>query len=274
MLRLFSPAKINCFLHIIGKRTDGFHEIASLFRTISLGDILSFQKGVRDQVTSSIPSLPVDRTNFVVQALELFRAKTGIQDAYEIHIEKNIPMQAGLGGGSSNASTTLWALNQLNGLPASEDELREWSSEIGSDQAFFFSEGCAYCTGRGERIEAVPPPSSSPSSFTLVKPEEGLSTPLVFQELRAAQKGALLPYSHFSNKYFNDLEAPAFSLAPSLKELKDMLLDSGFHTVVMTGSGTSFFCFGTGSIPSIPSLKSYRCHFIHRKKNNWYTSDL
>ncbi|MCI16132.1 4-diphosphocytidyl-2-C-methyl-D-erythritol kinase, partial [Trifolium medium] len=86
----------------------------------------------------------------IIKALNLYRKKTGTENFFWIHLDKRVPTGAGLGGGSSNAATALWAANQFNGCPATEKELQEWSSEIGSDVPFFFSQGAAYCTGRGE----------------------------------------------------------------------------------------------------------------------------
>ncbi|MBT7461660.1 MAG: 4-(cytidine 5'-diphospho)-2-C-methyl-D-erythritol kinase, partial [Waddliaceae bacterium] len=157
MLKLSSPAKVNLFLKVVRRRDDGFHDIVSLFQTISLEDRLTFSFSEKDKVSCSDPSIPTDGRNLVNKARDLFRKKTGTDATFDIAIEKNIPAEAGLGGGSSNAATTLWALNTLAGNPATHDELREWASELGSDVAFFLSHGTALCTGRGEKIKELPP---------------------------------------------------------------------------------------------------------------------
>jgi 4-diphosphocytidyl-2-C-methyl-D-erythritol kinase len=152
-LNLFSPCKINLFLRITGKRPDGFHDLASLFHVISLGDTIKFSLSPsksRDRLSTNVPGVPVDESNLIIKALNLYRQKTGTDNFFWIHLDKKVPTGAGLGGGSSNAATALWAANQFAGSIASEKDLQEWSGEIGSDIPFFFSRGAAYCTGRGE----------------------------------------------------------------------------------------------------------------------------
>ncbi|GJP37385.1 hypothetical protein CLOM_g21795, partial [Closterium sp. NIES-68] len=131
---------------------DGYHELASLFHAISLGDTLKFSfspSNSRDALTTNAPGVPLDSSNLVIKALDLFRRKTGIQKYFWVHLDKKVPTGAGLGGGSGNAATALWAANRMCGDVASEAELLEWSADIGSDISFFFSQGAAYCTGRG-----------------------------------------------------------------------------------------------------------------------------
>lgn len=141
MLRLFSPAKINLFLRIVSKRPDGYHNLSSVFQTISLGDTLTFdfqeQGKQEDVLTCTDPHLPVNSSNLALKAAELFRRKTGIHHFYKIHLEKIIPIEAGLGGGSSNAATTLWACCQLADIQIPLATLKEWGAEIGSDVPFF-----------------------------------------------------------------------------------------------------------------------------------------
>jgi 4-diphosphocytidyl-2-C-methyl-D-erythritol kinase len=137
-MRFFSPAKLNLFFRVLYKREDQYHEIASLFQAVSLGDFLSIEMSEEDVLSCNDLSLLCDRSNLIMKALDLFRKKTGIKIAVKVHLEKNIPLQSGLGGGSSNAATTLWGLNELCGRPASLRQLQNWSSEIGSDIPFFF----------------------------------------------------------------------------------------------------------------------------------------
>ncbi len=144
MLTLNSPAKVNLFLRILRRRSDGYHDLASLFQAISLYDTIHFALSDHDELTCDKPGIPTDSTNLILKAADLFRRKTGLKFGLKAHLEKRIPHEAGLGGGSSNAATTLWALNQLHGQPASPDELIAWSGEIGSDITFFLSHGTAY----------------------------------------------------------------------------------------------------------------------------------
>ncbi|MES2198630.1 MAG: hypothetical protein V4489_00475, partial [Chlamydiota bacterium] len=114
-LSFLSPAKINVFFKVLRKREDGFHEISSLYQAITLFDTLQIRLSAKDEFTCSDPSLSLDHTNLVNKALNLFRKKTGSSDQFSIHLDKKIPMQAGLGGGSSNAATALWAFSKLLG---------------------------------------------------------------------------------------------------------------------------------------------------------------
>ena len=151
-LNLFSPAKINIFLRIVRRREDGFHDLASLFHVIDLGDDMTFTLlppgSTSDQLTCNFPDVPTDESNLVIKALNLFRRKTGATDRFSVDLFKRVPHGAGMGGGSGNAATTLWAANEMCGRPATAEQLLEWSGEIGSDISVFFSSGAAYCTGR------------------------------------------------------------------------------------------------------------------------------
>ncbi|MCC5831888.1 MAG: 4-(cytidine 5'-diphospho)-2-C-methyl-D-erythritol kinase [Chlamydiales bacterium] len=236
-LTLLSPAKVNLFLRILGKRRDGYHALASLFQTIDLADTLTFTLSKEDSLTCTDSSIVQD--NLVWKALELFRRKTGLQFNISIHLEKKIPLRAGLGGGSSNAATTLKGVNQLLGSPLSHEELQNCSSEIGSDIPFFFSKrGTAYCTGRGEIVRELP---AIEEKFEIYKPKEGLSTADVYKalDLSACSKEdpeeLLEGFIKGKPKYINDLEIPAFKLMPSLARVKEKVNGT------MSGSGTAFF---------------------------------
>ncbi|WP_068468175.1 4-(cytidine 5'-diphospho)-2-C-methyl-D-erythritol kinase [Candidatus Protochlamydia phocaeensis] len=276
MLQLFSPAKINLFLRIVGKRPDGYHELSSLFQTIDLGDHLTYEPCERDSLTCSDPSLPTNSSNLVLKAVELFRRKTGLKVFFKIHLDKHIPYEAGLGGGSSNAATTLWACNLLAKTDIPTEKLRDWSAEIGSDIPFFFSQGTAYCTGRGENVYALP--ALPPRQLWVIKPQGGLSTPEVYrrlnlsvqEEMPGLAKQDLEKYLSGATPSFNDLEKAAFEMRPELNELKQSLLKNGFNTVLMSGSGSSFFCLGDGQLPSDPSYRLFSAQFINRASDRWY----
>lgn len=273
-LTLCSPAKLNLFLRVLRKRQDGFHDIASLFQSIDLCDSLTFNIAEQDKLTCDDPSIPTDRSNLVWKAVDLFRKKTNLNTPFHIDIAKKIPAQAGLGGGSSNAATTLWAINELLGKPATTTELMEWSKEIGSDITFFFSTGTAYCTGRGEKISPLPP--LPPKQLLIVKPPQGLSTPAVYQNFSIDKASKISPEDLLrqcisgKESYINDLEQPAFKLMPDLLQLKERLSSLGFDTVTMTGSGTSFFCSGQGSLPLGNNLQTFSSCFLQRDENDWY----
>jgi 4-diphosphocytidyl-2-C-methyl-D-erythritol kinase len=271
-VKLFSPAKLNLFFRVLRKRDDGFHEIASLMQAISLGDILHFQESSKDSLTLTDPSIPTDERNFIHKARALFREKTGYKRPLTIHVEKNIPAEGGFGGGSGNIATTLWALNELSGQKIEEATLRIWAGEISSDAPFFFSTGTAYVAGRGEEVFSLPPLEKK--TLYLAKPKGGLSTPLVYKYC-TPNVNDLDPKKLLGNALagglegVNDLEYAAFALRPDLFELKEGLIHLGFETVVMTGSGSGFFCIGPVEEPSLPEIQFWKTSYLSRGKQ-WY----
>ncbi|TET98989.1 MAG: 4-(cytidine 5'-diphospho)-2-C-methyl-D-erythritol kinase [Candidatus Stahlbacteria bacterium] len=149
-----SFAKINLGLNILGKREDGYHSIESIFQTISLHDNLHFKlKGDCIEVTSDDEMVPDGPSNLIYKAAKMFEERTGNTIGLKVSLEKKIPVQSGLGGGSSNAATTLLTLNRFFGYPLSLDELTLIASELGSDVPFFIRGGTAYVTGRGEQVQ-------------------------------------------------------------------------------------------------------------------------
>ncbi len=271
-IKLFSPAKVNLFLRVVGRREDGYHNLASLFQAIDLCDTLEFELASSDQLLCDYPHIPKDSSNLVWRAANLFRKKSALDFKIKVTLQKRIPKEAGLGGGSSNAATTLWALNQLFDTPFSEDELRSFAAEIGSDIPFFFSSGRAYCTGRGECVRSLPYQASHVG--LIVKPEVGLSTAEVFSRLSILECSSKDPEELLStfcsggSDYLNDLEKPAFAMVPILKDLKERLLQAGCHSVILTGSGTAFFCESVLPLPS--SFAAIPVNFLHREPHSWY----
>ena len=149
---VFSPAKINLGLWVLGKRPDGYHEIFTLYHTVDFGDNIFIKKSVKLKVSSSSPLVPENEENIVYKALKKFEEWTGIEPNYEIFIEKNIPIGGGLGGGSSNAATVLKAINELEDNPLTEEELFKLASSIGADVPFFLKGGLAIGEGIGDRL--------------------------------------------------------------------------------------------------------------------------
>lgn len=291
--KYFSPSKINLFLRVTARRPDGFHDLASLFHVIDLGDDMTLAKSsseTKDTLICSDASIPTDESNLVIKALNLFRKKTGIRQYFWVELIKKVPHGAGLGGGSGNAATTLFAANQLCGSPATEAELLEWSGEIGSDISVFFSNGAAYCTGRGEIVENVEPPLDLATKMLLVKPPMGCSTPAVFKALDLDGRSTADPLELLKRigadgcsqtVCINDLEAPAFKVLPELAELKDRLesatKDKG-TVVFMSGSGSTIVIVGDDEIPAFVAkdekLFKAPTRLITRKSGEWYTPTL
>lgn len=261
-MELNSPAKLNLFFQVVAKRSDGYHEISSLFQAIDLFDRLFFHRADRDLLTCSDPSLPCDERNLVFKALTLFRSRYRLDFGVHIHLEKRIPIEAGLGGGSGNAATALWGLNVLAGEPATTPELIQLGAVLGSDVPFFFSLGTAHCAGRGEILETQA--LSGPLSGWIAKPDFGLSTPRVYKEVKIGEN------KKTNSRFFNDLELPAFRLEPRLISLKDKLKSMEFDEVVMTGSGTAFFCLGAAAPQPLDGVSFYPFRSITRHPSSWY----
>lgn len=291
-LTLFSPCKINAFLRITNKREDGFHDLASLFHVVSLGDTIKFSLSplnTKDRLSTNVPGIPLDDSNLIIKALNLYRQKTESDNFFWIHLDKKVPSGAGLGGGSSNAATALWAANQFNGCVATEKELQEWSSEIGSDIPFFFSHGAAYCTGRGEVVQDIPPPIPLDVPMVLIKPREACPTAEVYKYLRLDQTSKVDPLTLLEqisrnglsqDVCINDLEAPAFQVLPSLKRLKQRVIAASrgqYDAVFMSGSGSTIVGIGSPDPPQfIYDDNEYEdvflseARFITREVNQWY----
>ncbi|KAH6810779.1 kinase [Perilla frutescens var. frutescens] len=291
-LTLFSPCKINVFLRITGKRADAYHDLASLFHVISLGDKIKFSLSPSkstDRLSTNVPGVPLDERNLIIKALNLFRKKTGVDNYFWIHLDKKVPTGAGLGGGSSNAATALWAANQFSGCVATEKDLQKWSGEIGSDIPFFFSHGSAYCTGRGEVVEDIAPPVPLDLPMVLIKPQEACPTGEVYKRLRMDQTSQIDPLVLLEkiskggisqDVCVNDLEPPAFEVVPSLKRLKQRIAAAGrgqYDAVFMSGSGSTIVGVGSPDPPQFlyddddyTNVFLSEAKFITRSPNQWY----
>lgn len=248
MFSLRAPAKINWFLRVLGRRADGFHEIQTLMQCISLYDELSFAPSETIEVVTQSPISP--RKNLVLRAAMLLAERAGIDDGALITLSKRIPIAAGLGGGSSDAATTLMGLNRFWGLGLPAKKLMEIGAELGSDIPFFIGEPCAIAEGRGERITDVGMGRALP--LLLLKPEAGVSSAmaykgvtaysgpvadvdLVIRALEAADGAAM------SELLKNDLEPPAFAISPEIERLKADLMSAGAIFSAMSGSGSTVF---------------------------------
>ncbi|MFP6900135.1 MAG: 4-(cytidine 5'-diphospho)-2-C-methyl-D-erythritol kinase, partial [Opitutales bacterium] len=154
---VFSPAKINLFLAVTARRSDGFHNLISLVAPVGFGDELQFVLNAEGEIILECDNhdLPSDERNLVIRAIKLFQEETGHRDGWKVRLNKKIPVGGGLGGGSSNAAKTLLALNQMHGYPLPEKHLMRLAAEIGSDCILFLREGPSVIRGRGELTEPV-----------------------------------------------------------------------------------------------------------------------
>ncbi len=253
-----SFCKVNLILNILGKRPDGFHELETVMHPVNLFDEITFSRGGDGiQLTCSEPSLPVDSKNLVYRAADAFLQLHKLNAGVRIHLEKKIPMAAGLGGGSGNAATTLLAMNELFGLPSSVPALSDIAASLGSDIPFFLQDKPALATGRGENIEPLNFFQALRGTYIfLVHPGFGISTPWAYQQLanfpealngkpgRAKQLVAALRGESLSvtaKEFYNSLEAPALHKYPLLVLFQEFFRENGALATLMSGSGSTTF---------------------------------
>lgn len=251
-LRLESPAKINLRLEILRKREDGYHELRTIFQKISLFDQLLFtlkkEKGI--SITTDQPRLPVGKKNLVYRAAQLMIERTGFQGGIHIQIEKNIPLGAGLGGGSSNAATTLKALNHLFEANLSKEELMGMGQEVGADVPFFFLKGAAIGSGIGEKLKEVRLPNLW---YILIYPNFEVSTAWAYRNYVLTNRKFQINLHQLpktpkevSKILWNDLEEVVSRKFPQILRMKEVLYDVGAQGALMTGSGPTVFGIFSG----------------------------
>ena len=248
-----TPAKVNLGLHMIGKRKDGFHDLETIFQMVNWCDEIKIET-IREglDLVCSQPDIPHDESNLVIKAAQLlanrFPEKSG---GARIHLKKNIPHGAGLGGGSGNAAGTLLAFNVLWDLKIKHRELLLMASELGSDVPFFLHSACALGRGRGEILEIV----ENPNKFyiLMVYPGFPLSTAWVFGNLKlkltkhknniSILKNFLLQseYAQLGEAWLNDLEPVVFQEYPEIFGIKTEMLALGAEGALLSGSGSTVF---------------------------------
>jgi 4-diphosphocytidyl-2-C-methyl-D-erythritol kinase len=244
---LKSPAKVNLRLEILKKREDGYHELRTILQKINLHDLLHFslkkERGI--SIKTNHPNLPVGKRNLVYQAVQSILKKSDYKGGVLIEIEKRIPLGAGLGGGSSNAATTLKAMNQLLKINLPKKELMAMGLEIGADVPFFFLEGAAIASGIGERLKKIELPGLW---FVLIYPNFEVSTRWAYQNFILTKRrfhfnlhGLLRTPKEISNLLWNDLEEVVSRECPQIGVMKKMLYSAGALGALMTGSGPTVF---------------------------------
>lgn len=253
-VKQFAPAKINLYLHILGRLPTGFHELETLMVPISLGDTLDIDlidSGI--EFTCSDPALSDAQDNLATRAARLFLEEFKLTTGVRIHLEKRVPVGAGLGGGSSDAAAVLLALRKLTKTDAPDSKLAELASRLGSDIPFFIYNTPAVCKGRGEIIEPVTLKESYQG--LLVHPGFGVSTPWAYKTYAQNPQQGTLGRTLADFTLRNDLESPAFSKyvwLPTAKkwfQKQSEVLDS-----LMSGSGSSVFAL-TDSTEASKQLK-------------------
>lgn len=272
-----APAKINLFLHVIGRRQDGYHELATLMCPLAdLYDRLTLaldQKGIT--VSCTHPGVPQDKTNLAHGAARQFlqqieRRGHGVPPGVRIHIEKQIPVAAGLGGGSSDAATVLMGLNRMLGNPFTQTELMVMGRRLGADVPFFILRAPAWATGIGDQLE--PWSGLSPQSVVLITPQVAVSTADVYKNLNLGLTKCRqrLKYISFDKQVVrlhrilcNDLETVTAESVAEVGLAKAALLRTGAKGALMSGSGPTVF----GLFDSHEAAQSARRHL--QKERAW-----
>jgi 4-diphosphocytidyl-2-C-methyl-D-erythritol kinase len=257
-----SPCKVNLLLNVLGRRPDGFHELETVLQPVPIHDELQLELAPHGiALTCNDPRLPLDGRNLVHRAASAFLAETSPREGVRIHLEKRIPMEAGLGGGSGNAASTLLGLNELCGCPLDSNRLRQLAAALGSDVVFFLENRPALALGRGEQVEWQDPFSLlSGCGLLLVHPGFGVSTPWAYCELARFPKalagepgrGRKLMESLRGNdwsgvvgQFYNSLEAPVLEKYPLLGLYQDHLRAQGALVAMMSGSGSTTFALAS-----------------------------
>ena len=273
-----SPCKVNLLLNILGRRSDGFHELETLFHPVGLFDTLEFERcGVGLQLVCNDPSLPVDGRNLVHKAASLFLEKSAITDGVLVRLHKRIPMAAGLGGGSGNAAITLLGLNELFGYPLKPEEVYQLAIALGSDISFFLQPNPALATGRGELIRPLEPfPVLDGKAFVLVHPGFGISTPWAYLQLarfpealhgRPGRGEELVrrlreqDVEAAAKAFYNSLEAPALEKYPILEIYQRFFKENGALGALMSGSGSTTFAIADSTTEGHRLSSAFREQF-------------
>lgn len=261
MIKVIAPAKVNLFLGVGALREDGFHEVNTVMHALNIHDVLHFDYRVEDSeglqielscfAREGLEALDIDsESNLATQAIRRLAEKLGrnVDETISVRIEKHIPHQAGLGGGSADAAAALVGAAQLWGIDKMSPAVLETASEIGSDVGFFLHGACAYFTGRGEQFSHLLKPMSR--AIVLVKPERGVPTPAAYQAFDAiplpvsdellscamnATEAAEVPL-------LNNLFEAAESILPELTTMRQWLKEKeGVEEVLLSGSGSAMF---------------------------------
>lgn len=294
MLSVQTPAKINLFLNIQSPRPDGYHEICSVIQAIQLWDQLDVSPREDEEkdiaFSCNVPALEEDiHQNLVVKAYQAFWRYTGKPKlGLNVHLEKGIPMQAGLGGGSSDAAAMLVVLNHLTHAGLSEDKLWEVAANLGSDVPFFISGGLALVSGRGEIVEPLPANLVEAMSLVIVKPLFiNVDTSVAYQHfatnaryesrspehlLNALKEGkvsrGIRDEMELSSYLFNDFERVLFPQYPEMAQIAKTMKEVGIRKPLLSGSGSAMFGFAESS----PALRQAMAQAFPKNQYEIYWS--
>ncbi len=265
-------AKINLGLKILGKRPDGYHEICSLVQSIDLADVLRFERAEQNGLTCSDPEIPTDGTNLVLRAMALFADQ--LQDGYRpyrVHLEKNVPVGAGLGGGSADAAATLRALNILHGNPLDAEALRALAAQLGSDIPFLIEGGTALMRGRGEKLQ--PLQWRGDVFYVLVYPNIAVGTAWAYAQVKpiltdnnpylrfiGSLSGGCVDCRDLLEVLENDFLPVVDGAYPIVATLRSHLDQAGACATSMSGSGSTVYGIFDDRIAALKAQRELRAH--------------
>jgi len=249
-MKVLSPAKVNLHLEVLERRADGYHEIQSLMMRIDLFDEIEIRPGGQGvRLMAEGEAIPGGPENLACRAAQLFCRETGVPENFEVRLRKNIPVAAGLGGGSGNAAAVLLALNDLYPKRLQRNSLLDLGSRLGADVPFFLLQKSALARGKGERLTAAKMPEGL--GFLLLVPPFRISTPWAYDAFDQMTGGKEKGGTHLQESYptlgdllpvlKNDLEIPALSRYPEIGRKKEELLRLGARGALMSGSGPVVF---------------------------------
>ena len=251
-MKEFAQGKINLALRVMGRRADGYHDVDMVMQSISLADVLTFEKADHFSLCSNDPALSCGKDNLICRAASVFQKWTGIEPNVDIRLEKKIFVAAGLAGGSTDAAAALRGLNRLYGLPLSRGELERAAAAIGSDVPFCIAGGTQRARGRGEKMEVLP---AAPAMWlVLMKPAAlAVSTAAVYRAIDAVPRRGTADVERcvaalragsaeaLAAAMQNDLEDVTLRQYGILQEMTRALLAEGCSRVLMSGSGPTLF---------------------------------
>lgn len=275
-----APAKLNLFLHITGRRADGYHLLQSVFMLIDWADTLHFERREGGRISREDLLTPLPPEDLIVRAARALQAASGTTQGAHIGIEKRLPAQAGMGGGSSDAASTLLALNRLWQLNLSLEQLCAIGLQLGADVPFFLRGQNAWVEGIGESITPVALPRRQ---VLVVKPQAGLETRAIFSDpglrrdsIPATISGFAADPQAFLNEACNDLQPVAQRLCPGVTQALDWLASLGLDGR-MTGSGSAVFAWAPPNmrVPKAPDTMQARlCSSLETHPlSGWATSE-
>jgi 4-diphosphocytidyl-2-C-methyl-D-erythritol kinase len=249
-MKVLSPAKVNLHLEVLERRADGYHEVQTLMMRIDLFDEMEIHPGGQGiRLIAEGEATPGGPENLACRAAQLFCREAGIPGNFEVRLRKNIPVAAGLGGGSGNAAAVLLALNELYPEGLDQESLPVLGSRLGADVPFFLFQKPALARGKGDRLTAAKMPEGL--GFLLLVPPFRISTPWAYEAFDQMTGGKKKDGTHLENSYSalrdllpvlkNDLEIPALSRYPEIGRKKEELLRLGASGALMSGSGPVVF---------------------------------